>query len=110
MNEVLMQNAYATSTVIAYSQPIRMGDANALSISVTVVTGTTAAATALVVELSNDGINWTATTSGTTWDSKAAPNQVIGNVTSVTARMARIKITGAASGVIVNVAASPYRT
>jgi hypothetical protein len=72
----------------------------------------TTTAPALEVQQSNDGVNWTAVTSGAipAFGGATALDLKNGDMTGVTQRFARVVvICGSSSAAIVNIAASPYR-
>ena len=112
MSDFVLDNAYGAASAVIYSQPIKLGDANALSVELTVVSGTTAATSALLVEISNDLANWSTTgitAPSTNFNSLAAPNFARGNFTGVSGRFARVKVTVHSTGAVVNVSAVPNR-
>lgn len=111
MSDFVLDNAYGAVGAVLYSQPIKIGDMNALSVELTVISGTTAAS-ALVVEISNDLANWS--TAGVTaptgpFTGLTGPHFVRGNFTGISARFARIKLTVGSTAGIFNVSAVPNK-
>ena len=118
MADYLLFNAFANSTGTV-TPPIRMGEMTNLGVSLLVIAGTTtttgaSSPAAVVVEQSNDGAAWTQSgitqPAATDLDGKTGPANLSGNATGITMRLARIRLTGISTGVIVNVSATPYRT
>jgi hypothetical protein len=112
MSDFVLDNAYGAANAVLYSQPIKFGDMNALSVELTVITGTTGATNALVVEISNDLTNWS--TVGVVAPSGpfinlTGPHFVRGNFTGITTRFARIKLTVGSTAGIFNVSAVPNK-
>lgn len=112
MADYVLFNAFANTTATV-TPPIRMGEATNLGISLLVISGTTGT-NAVIVEQSNDGVVWNQSgitqPSTTTMDGKSAPANLAGTATGISMQMARIRLTGASGGVIVNVSAAPYRS
>jgi hypothetical protein len=111
MNDLLLMNAAVDADGLQ-TPAFPMGSQNnALVVTLTVLSGTTAASNAVRYQFSNDGVNWsTAVAFGTTFDSKTAPQYISGSVIwvspTVPQRYVRILVKGPAAGyVIVNLSA-----
>jgi hypothetical protein len=110
--DYLMLNAHIPAVTGVPSNPIRMGEGNnALSVQGLVIAGALlTGTTALVVQHSNDGVNWTTVTSLSAFSGATALDLKEGNATGITQRFARVVVTGASgSAAIVNISAQPYR-
>jgi hypothetical protein len=113
MNDFLLFNAAvdANGTITA---PFPMGlQNNAVSITLVIISGTTATSGALQVQFSNDGVSWSPVVSGgTSFDGKTGPQMITASVLPTTGvpRFARIVLKGPATNVcIVNLTANPYQ-
>jgi hypothetical protein len=110
MNDLLLMNAAVDADGLQ-TPAFPMGSQNnALVVTLTVLSGTTAASNAVRYQFSNDGVNWsTAVAFGTTFDSKTAPQYISGSATfttNVSQKYVRILVKGPAAGyVIVNLSA-----
>jgi len=111
MSDFVLDNAYGAIGAVLYSQPIKLGDMNALSVELTVISGTTGASS-VIVELSNDLTNWSnngVAVPGVFTSVVTGPNFARGNFTGISARFARIKLTVGSTAGIFNVSAVPNK-
>ena len=112
-NEYALFNAFANATTVV-SAPVRLSDMTNVGVTLTLLSGTMATASALEVEQSNDGVNWTKTgitqPTAADFNGKTAPNFIAGTATLISMRFARGRLTGASGGVVANLTMVPYRS
>ena len=112
MNDMVIINAFGAAGAKLYSTPIKVGDQlNALQVALTLFSGSVATSNAVVVEMSNDLVNWSSSgaTQSANFNALTGPNYAQANVTGVSARYARVVVTMGTGAGIVNVSAAPNR-
>ena len=105
----LFDNLYLASGTgnINTSQPIQMGENNAVTVASTMIVGS--AGPALTVEGSNDLSNWSATGITGSLAPAAAPSFLSANFTTIAYAYVRVRLAGGAASVIINVDAHPQK-
>lgn len=107
-NDYVLFNA-AVGTTAVPSAAVPMGQQNnAVSIVMTLFSGSTPAG-AVTVQESNDMQSWSSVGTVAAFDTKAGPNFLTGSQGSIAMKYVRVLVKSATGYVIVNVTLNPYR-